>query len=220
MAKIEKWCHIKFPVYTTLHWNTDTCFWLGLRIIYRAGCFSRYSQIQCRGHCTKLYRRCPRRKDKTARKQQDFTLPNKHEMLPDECWQHFLWSVETKINLFGSDTVQHVWLAGPGQDNHSVYIAVTVKHGGNSVLTGSCMSANLYDLYLCRWWMQVFKTNTDSKFQEGFCEEKHRRVCKEEKSETYYLHLLTVIQQNILGTFYSVKRQHNKPPPANTSWKE
>ncbi len=30
-------------------------------------------------------------------------------------WNHVLWSDETKINLFGSDGVKHVWRQ-PGED--------------------------------------------------------------------------------------------------------
>lgn len=57
-------------------------------------------------------------------------------------------------------------------------------------------------------------------FKNLFLNQNTVRTCVAEKSETYYLYLPTVIQQNIPGAFYSVEKQCNKPPPAKTSWKE
>ena len=68
-------------------------------------------------HEVNLYGRRPKRKPlltkrhKTAR----LNFDKEHEKKPDEYWQHILWSNETKINMFGSDGVQHVG-CGPGQD--------------------------------------------------------------------------------------------------------
>ncbi len=51
-------------------------------------------------------------------------------------WNHFLWSDETKINVFSSDGVKRVWRQ-PGEK----YKDKCVKHGGGSVMIWGCMSA-------------------------------------------------------------------------------
>ena len=51
-------------------------------------------------------------------------------------WNHVLWSDETKINLFGSDGVKHVWWQ-PGE----MCVLPPVKHGGVSVMVWGCVSA-------------------------------------------------------------------------------
>ncbi len=53
-------------------------------------------------------------------------------------WNHFLWSDETKINLFGSDGVKRVWWQ-PGEKYKCVL--PTVNHAGGSVMVWGCMSA-------------------------------------------------------------------------------
>ncbi len=53
-------------------------------------------------------------------------------------WNHVLWSDETKINLFGSDDVKHVWRQ-PGEEYKC--ILPTVKHGGGSVMFWGSMSS-------------------------------------------------------------------------------
>ena len=55
-------------------------------------------------------------------------------------WNHVLWSDETKINLFGSDGVQHVWRR-PGKEYQENCVLPTVKHGGGSIIIWGCMSA-------------------------------------------------------------------------------
>ncbi len=55
-------------------------------------------------------------------------------------WNHVLWSDETKINLFGSDGVKHVWRQ-PGEEYKDKCVLPTVKHGGGSVMVWGCMSA-------------------------------------------------------------------------------
>ncbi len=47
-------------------------------------------------------------------------------------WSHVLWSDESKVNLFGSDGVQHVY-----QENCAL---PTVKHGGGSIMVLGCMT--------------------------------------------------------------------------------
>lgn len=54
-------------------------------------------------------------------------------------WNHVMWSDETKINLFGSDGVQHVWRGG--EEYHENCVLLTVKHGGGSIMVWGCMSA-------------------------------------------------------------------------------
>ncbi len=55
-------------------------------------------------------------------------------------WNHVLWSDEIKINLFGSDGVQHVW-QHPGEEYQENCILPTIKHGGGSIMVRGCMSA-------------------------------------------------------------------------------
>ncbi len=55
-------------------------------------------------------------------------------------WNHVLWSDETKVNLFGSDGVKHVWWQ-PGKEYKDKCVLPTVKHGGESVMVWGCMSA-------------------------------------------------------------------------------
>ncbi len=55
-------------------------------------------------------------------------------------WNHFLWSDETKINLFSSDGVKRVWWQ-PGEEYKDKCVLPTVKHGGGCVMVWGCMSA-------------------------------------------------------------------------------
>ncbi len=54
-------------------------------------------------------------------------------------WNHVLWSDESKVNLFGSDGVQHVWRR-PGEEYQENCALPTVKHGGGSIMVWGCMS--------------------------------------------------------------------------------
>ncbi len=47
-------------------------------------------------------------------------------------WNHVLWSDESKVNLFGSDGVQHVW--------RRPNVFATVKHGGGSIVVWGRMT--------------------------------------------------------------------------------
>ncbi len=51
-----------------------------------------------------------------------------------------LWSDETKINVFVSDGVKHVWWQ-PGEEYKDKGVLPTVKHGGGSVMVWGCMDA-------------------------------------------------------------------------------
>ncbi len=55
-------------------------------------------------------------------------------------WNYVLWSDETKINLFGSDGVKHVWRQ-PGEEYKGKCVLPTFKHSGGSVMVWSCISA-------------------------------------------------------------------------------
>ncbi len=48
-------------------------------------------------------------------------------------WNHVLGSDETKINLFGSDGVKHVWQQ-PAEEYKDKCVLPTVKHAGGSVM--------------------------------------------------------------------------------------
>lgn len=70
-----------------------------------------------------------------------FNFAKEHEETHDEYWQRVLWlKDETKINLIGSDGMQHVY-CGPGQDYCRDCIVRIVKLEGGSVMTRDCMSA-------------------------------------------------------------------------------
>ncbi len=54
-------------------------------------------------------------------------------------WNHGLWSDESKVNLFDSDGVQHVWWR-PGEEYQEKCALPTVKHGGGSIMVWGCMT--------------------------------------------------------------------------------
>ncbi len=54
-------------------------------------------------------------------------------------WNHVLWSDESKVNLFDSDAVQHVWRC-PGEEYQENCALPRVKHGGCSIMVWGCMS--------------------------------------------------------------------------------
>ncbi len=55
-------------------------------------------------------------------------------------WNHVLWSDETKIYLFSSDSVKRVWWL-QGEEYKDNCVLPTVKHGGGSVMILGCMTA-------------------------------------------------------------------------------
>ncbi len=73
---------------------------------------------------------------KKARKQ--FTEDKQNKDM--DYWNRVLWSDETKINLFGSDGVKHVWWQ-PGEEYKDKCVLPTVKHVVGSVMVWGCMSA-------------------------------------------------------------------------------
>ncbi len=54
-------------------------------------------------------------------------------------WNHVLWSDESKVNLFDSYGVQHVWWS-PGEEYQENCILPTIKHGGGSIMVLGCMT--------------------------------------------------------------------------------
>ncbi len=54
-------------------------------------------------------------------------------------WNYVLWSDESKVNLFDSDGVQHVWWR-PGEEYQENCVLPTVKHGGGCNLVWGCMT--------------------------------------------------------------------------------
>lgn len=93
-------------------------------------------------HQIGVHGRHPRRKPllktvhKKARKQFAEDMSTKHM----DYWNHVLWSDETKIHLFGSDGLKHVWRR-PGEEYKDKCVMPTVKHGGGNVMVWGCMSA-------------------------------------------------------------------------------
>ncbi len=85
----------------------------------------------------------PRRKPllKPAHKKARKLFAERNKTKSMSSWNHVLWSDETKINLFGSDGIQHVWRR-PGEEYHDKCVVPTVKHGGGSVMVWGCMSAS------------------------------------------------------------------------------
>ena len=55
-------------------------------------------------------------------------------------WDTILWSDETKVNLFGSDGVQHIRRRA-GDEYADKNVLPTVKHGGGSLMVWGCMSS-------------------------------------------------------------------------------
>ncbi len=54
-------------------------------------------------------------------------------------WNHVLWSDESKVNLFDSDGIQHVWRC-PGEEYQVNCALPTVKHGGGSIMVWGWMT--------------------------------------------------------------------------------
>ncbi|CAF4730199.1 unnamed protein product [Rotaria sp. Silwood2] len=56
-------------------------------------------------------------------------------------WKHFLWSDESKYNLFGSDSKVMVWRT-PKEEYDKKCIVPTVKYGGGNVKVWGCFAWN------------------------------------------------------------------------------
>ncbi len=88
-----------------------------------------------------LHGRRPRRKPllKLAHKKACKQFAEDNLAKSTNYWNHVLWSDESKVNLFGSDGVQHVWWR-PGEEYHENCALPTVKHGGGSIMVWGCMT--------------------------------------------------------------------------------
>ncbi len=63
-------------------------------------------------------------------------------------WNHVLWSEESKVNLFESDGVQHVWRR-PGEEYQENGVLPTVKHGGGSMESCGFIEGNMDSNMYC-----------------------------------------------------------------------
>ncbi len=88
-----------------------------------------------------LHGRRPRRKPllKLAHKKACKQFADDNLSKSMDYWNHVLWSDESKVNLFDSDGVQHMWRR-PGEEYHENCALPTVKHGGGSIMVWGCMT--------------------------------------------------------------------------------
>ncbi len=70
-------------------------------------------------------------------------------------WNHVLRSDESKVNLFDSDGVQHVWRR-PGDEYQENCALPTVKNSGGSIMVWGCMTT------ACTGELQFIEGNMDS----------------------------------------------------------
>ncbi len=109
------------------------------------GCRSGRSACQCSDHTphtatSRLHGRRPRRKPllKLAYKKacKQFVEDNLAKII--NYWNTVLWSDESKVNLFDSDGVQHVWRR-PGE-GYQENCALPTVNGGGSIMVWGCMT--------------------------------------------------------------------------------
>ena len=65
---------------------------------------------------------------------------NDHLDDPEEEWEKVMWSDETKIELFGLNSIRRVWRKKKDEYNPKNTIP-TVKHGGGNIILWGCFSA-------------------------------------------------------------------------------
>ncbi|MCJ8741031.1 hypothetical protein PDJAM_G00065880 [Pangasius djambal] len=59
---------------------------------------------------------------------------------PEESWEKVLWSDETKVELFGLNSIRRVWRK-KNDEYHPNNTIPTVKHGAGSIMLWGCFSA-------------------------------------------------------------------------------
>ncbi|KAL0176414.1 hypothetical protein M9458_028744 [Cirrhinus mrigala] len=94
----------------------------------------RKSTITAALHQSGLYGRVARRKPLLSARHMKARMDSK--MVRNK----FLWSDETKIELFGLNSKRYVWRK-PGTAHHLSNTVPTVKHGGGSIMLWGCFSA-------------------------------------------------------------------------------
>ncbi len=97
--------------------------------------------IRKQAHEVKLFGRCARKKPYVNKINRGKWLKFAKEMLekPVDFLKNFVWSDESKFNLFDSDGKFMVWRT-PREEFDPKCTIATVKHGGGSVLPCSCFT--------------------------------------------------------------------------------
>ena len=105
------------------------------------GKHSRRTTICAALHQSGLYGRVGRRKPLLMQRHMTARLEFAKRPLKDSQTMRnkILWSVESKIELFGLNAKWHVWRK-PGTAHHLANTTATVKHGGGSIMLWGCFS--------------------------------------------------------------------------------
>ncbi len=107
------------------------------RCIREMGESCRKSTITAALHQSGLYGRVARRKPLLSARHMKACM----EFAKKNTWRIlWLWSDETKIELFGLNSKRYVWRK-PGTAHHLSNTVPTVKHGGGSIMLWGCFSA-------------------------------------------------------------------------------
>lgn len=87
-----------------------------------------------------LPKKCPQLSTKNVKHRKKFS--KEHSDWPVTKWRNILWSDETKINLFGSDSSKKYVRRPPCKEYDPRYTIKTVKHGGGNIMVWGCFSQN------------------------------------------------------------------------------